>query len=128
MYEHEKINGKIIVGLIEKIRLISKDGKSEEIVAKVDTGATKSSIDTRLADKLALGPIVKTKIVKSAQGNQLRPVIEAEIILADRQMKSEFTLADRMHMKYKVLIGINILENGFLVDPSKNNLKLFKLK
>ena len=126
MYEHEKINGKIIVGLIEKIRLISKDGKKEEIIAKVDTGATKSSIDTSLADKLNLGPIVKTKVVKSAQGNQLRPIIEAEIILADRQMKSEFTLADRKHMKYKVLIGINILENGFLVDPSKNNLKLLK--
>ena len=94
----------------------------------MDTGATKSSIDTRLADRLKLGPIVKTKIVKSAQGNQLRPIIEAEIILADRQMKSEFTLADRAHMKYKVLIGINLLENGFLVDPSKNNLKLLNLK
>ena len=128
MGEHERINGKIIVGLIEKISLISKDGKKEEIIAKVDTGATKSSIDTRLADRLKLGPIVKTKIVKSAQGNQLRPIIEAEIILADRQMKSEFTLADRAHMKYKVLIGINLLENGFLVDPSKNNLKLLNLK
>ena len=119
MDEHEKINGRIIVGLTEKIRLTSKDGKIEEIVAKVDTGATKSSIDTRLADKLTLGPIVKTKVVKSAHGNQLRPVIEAEIQLADKKMKSEFTLADRTHMKYKVLIGINILENGFLVDPTK---------
>ncbi|MAE42977.1 hypothetical protein CMO93_04345 [Candidatus Woesearchaeota archaeon] len=121
MGEHEKVNGKIVVGLTEKIKLIFNGGDKEEIVAKVDTGATKSSIDSRLASKLKLGPITRTKVVKSAQGNQLRPVIEAVILLAGKKMKSEFTLADRSHMRYKVLIGVNILENEFLVDPSKND-------
>ena len=121
MEEHEKVNGKIIIGLTENIRLMSNNGSREEIVAKVDTGATKSSIDSKLASKLKLGPITRTKIVKSAQGNQLRPIIEAVILLAGKKMKSEFTLADRSHMRYKVLVGINILENGFLVDPSKND-------
>ena len=78
---HEKVNGKIIIALLESIRLISKDGNSVEVVAKVDTGATKSSIDTQLATKLNLGPIIKSKVVKSAHGNQLRPVIEAGIFL-----------------------------------------------
>ena len=34
-------------------------------------------------------------------------------------MKSEFTIADRTHMKYKILVGQNILKEGFLVDPMK---------
>jgi len=118
MDEYEQVNGKTIIGLKAKITLISSNGISEEIIAKVDTGATKSSIDTQLATKLKLGPIIKSKVVKSAHGNQLRPVIEAELVLAGKKMKSEFTLADRAHMRYKVLIGVNILENDFLINPS----------
>lgn len=114
---HKRVNGKIIIGLTEEIELVSKNSQ-KKVVAKIDTGATKSSVDINLATQLKLGPIIKSKVVKSAHGNQLRPVIEGEIILAGKNMKSEFTLADRTHMKYKVLIGVNILEQGFLVDPS----------
>ena len=120
MNEHKKVNGRIIVGLAEKIRLISDNGRNQDIIAKVDTGATKSSIDIKLANKLKLGPVIRSKMIKSAHGSRIRPIIEAEIMLADKQIKTEFTLADRSHMKYKVLIGVNILKNGFLVDPSKN--------
>jgi len=119
MKTHERVNGKIIVGLIENIGLISSKGDIEEIAAKVDTGATRSSVDIRLATKLKLGPIIKSKIIKSAHGNKLRPVIEAEILIAGKRIKSEFTLADRSHMTYGVLIGVNVLKHGFLVDPSK---------
>lgn len=121
MEGYEELNGSTIIGLTENVELISANGHIEKIVAKIDTGATKSSIDTQLASKLKLGPIIKSKIVKSAHGNQLRPVIEAEIILAGKRMKSEFTLADRVHMRYKVLIGVNILENEFLINPQKKN-------
>ena len=120
MDKHKRVNGKIIVGLTEKIRLISDNGKQQDVTAKVDTGATKSSIDIQLANRLKLGPVIKSKMIKSAHGNRVRPIIEAEILLAGKQIKSEFTLADRSHMKYKVLVGINILRNGFLVDPSKS--------
>ena len=119
MKERERVNGRIIVGLTEKVRVTSSEGNFEEIVARIDTGATKSSIDTKLATKLRLGPVIRSKVVRSAHGHQLRPLIEAEIFLAGKKTKAEFTLADRAHMKYKVLIGVNILENEFLVDPSK---------
>jgi len=119
MKEYAKVNGNIVVGLTEKIELISNKGINKQVVAKVDTGATRSSIDIKFASKLNLGPIIKSKMVKSASGNKLRPVIEAEIILAGKKIKSEFTLADRTHMKYSVLIGVNVLKRGFLVDPSK---------
>ena len=109
---------KTVVGLVEKITLISSNGEAKEVEAKIDTGASKSSIDLKLASKLKLGPVIKSKMIKSAHGNKMRPVIEAEIILAGKRMKSEFTLADRTHMKYDALIGINTLKHGFLVDPS----------
>jgi hypothetical protein len=109
---------KPVLGLTETIVILS-NGNAEKVKAKIDTGATKSSIDTDLAIKLKLGPIVETKLVKSAQGNSIRPVVHASIILAGKKFDADFTLAERSHMKYSVLIGQNILKRGFLVDPSK---------
>ena len=117
--KHLKLNGKTVVGLTEKIHLVSNNGNDKDVVAKIDTGATRSSIDLNLASKLNLGPVIKSKMIKSAHGNKLRPIVEAEILLAGKKIKSEFTLADRSHMKYSVLIGINVLKQGFLVDPAK---------
>ena len=113
----DKFKGKIIIGLSQKITIFGK--KSKTLVAKVDTGATKSSIDSKLASKLQLGPVIRTKLVKSAQGREIRPVILAEIKMCGKKMESEFTLADRTHLKYAVLIGQNILKKGFIIDPSK---------
>ena len=114
----QRLNGRIVVGLTEKVTL---NGKSKEkaLWAKIDTGATKSSMDIALAEQLKLGPVTHSKVVKSAHGSRLRPIVEATIILADRKISTEFTLAERSHMKYKVLIGQNILKDGFLIDPSK---------
>ncbi len=111
--------GKIVLGATEKVVLFSPDGTEKEVVAKIDTGASKSSIDTTLAAELRLGPIHRTKIIKSAHGIRLRPVIHAKILLKGKVFNEEFTLADRSHLKYDVLIGNNILKKGFLVDPSK---------
>jgi len=118
MLKLETYKGKIIIGLVEKVNIYHKKGK-KPIMAKIDTGATKSSMDSKLAAELQLGPVIKTKLIKSAHGNRLRPVIEGEIELAGKKIKTEFTLADRLHMKYHVLIGQNILKQRFLIDPSK---------
>jgi hypothetical protein len=114
-----EFEGKSIIGLIEKVSLLTKEGTQKEVDAKIDTGATRSSIDIKLASKLSLGPVIKSKMVKSAHGNKVRPVIEGELILAGKKIRSEFTLADRTHMKYAVLIGVNTLKDNFIVDPSK---------
>ena len=113
------LSTKTIVGLTEFVKINGKT-KGKRIKARIDTGATKSSIDVNLAAKLHLGPIIKNKMVKSAHGSKLRPVIEVEIEIAKKKIKAEFTLADRDHMKYKVLIGQNILKKDFLIDASKD--------
>ena len=118
MGKYKILDGKIVIGLAEKVNIFS-DGTKKNVISKIDTGATKSSIDTSLASELKLGPVIKSKLVKSAHGSKLRPIIEATIELAGKKIKSEFTLADRAHMQYRILIGQNILREGFLIDPTK---------
>lgn len=50
--EIEDISGKRIIGTVEKVKLIGKNGKEIEIEAKIDTGAQSSSIDAKLAIEL----------------------------------------------------------------------------
>lgn len=47
--ELEEISGKKVIGTVEKVKLIGKNGKEMEVEAKIDTGAGLSSIDTDLA-------------------------------------------------------------------------------
>jgi len=110
---------KEIIGLVEKVIIIGNGKKKKSVDSRIDTGAEKSSIDMKLASELNLGPILKTKKIKSAHGIRLRPIVEVEVILAEKNMKELFSIVDRSHMKYPVLIGQNILKNGFLIDPSK---------
>jgi len=111
------MSDKIIIGLVEEVEIGSNERK-KVVAAKVDTGATKSSIDINLASELRLGPVIKSKLVKSAHGNKLRPVVEAHVKIKGKELVAEFTLADRSHLKYAALIGVNILKEGFMVDPS----------
>ncbi len=109
---------KTIIGLTTRIVIFGKNGK-KEIIARVDTGATKSSIDKNLALELDTGPELKHAKIKSAHGTHYRPVVTADVIIAGELIHAEFTVAERAHMKYRMLIGQNILKKGFLIDPSK---------
>ncbi len=105
------------IGLIEPITL--ENTKSYK--AKIDTGADSSSIDINLAKKLGDKKIVGHKTVRSALGRHKRPTIELEVEFQGRKFKEKFTLSDRSNLKYKVLIGKDILKKEeFLIDPCKN--------
>ena len=113
-----KIKKKIIIGPVEKIS-IKCGGKTERYEARVDTGAASSSIDSKVVADLKLGPVLSVKKIRNAHGESLRPVVEAEIVLKRKKLKSIFTVADRSKMKYKILIGRNILKEGFLIDVTE---------
>jgi len=57
--EIEDISGKKIIGTVEKIKLITKDGKEIEIEAKIDTGAGFSSISAELAKQLGYESVLE---------------------------------------------------------------------
>jgi hypothetical protein len=122
-----KIN-KPILGLIEEITLIDAKGVKRQVLAKIDTGADSSSIDSNLAKELALGPIVRTKNVVSSHGTSIRPIVALRAIVCEKELTAEFNLYNRSHMTYRVLIGRNILTQGFLIDPSKNEFSAFTKK
>jgi hypothetical protein len=110
---------RVVIGFIESVIVEGNNKKKKKLKARIDTGAEKSSMDAKLAAELQLGPIIKRKLITSAHGHTIRPVMESKIKLSKKVIKSEFTIADRSHMKYKVLVGQNILKQGFLIDPMK---------
>lgn len=56
--EIEELSGKKIIGTVEKVKLIGKNGKEIEVEAKIDTGAFSTSINTALARDLGFGEVV----------------------------------------------------------------------
>jgi len=116
------MDGKRILGLTKEVTLVGANGKEHTCLARIDTGATSSSLDRQLAEELHLKPSQKLKLVKSAAGVEKRPLVNAKIKIDSQIIEEEFTLADRKHMTYQILIGQNILAKGnFLVDPRKGN-------
>ena len=110
---------RIILGLTEEI-LIKGPKRAEKIIARIDTGATASSLDLKLAERLQLKELKKARIVKSASGVRRRPVVHAKVLIHGKELEGDFTLANRSHMTYALLIGQNILKAvHFLVDPLK---------
>lgn len=57
--ELEEISGKKVIGTVEKIKLIGKEGKEIELEAKIDTGAGLTSIDTELAKNLGFSETIE---------------------------------------------------------------------
>lgn len=57
--ELEEISGKRVIGGIEKVRFIGKNGKEIDIEAKIDTGADSTAIDTELAKELGFAETLR---------------------------------------------------------------------
>ncbi|OYT56939.1 MAG: hypothetical protein DRO96_01320 [Candidatus Aenigmatarchaeota archaeon] len=107
------------VGLIERVEVIGKKVVSAN--AKFDTGASGNSIDTTLAAKAQLGPIVS--VVKIKQANlkepKRRPVVDVTFRIKGKKYKTRANIEDRSHMSYPVLIGRELIRNNFVVDVAK---------
>lgn len=115
------MEGKTVLGLTEKITIFGNNNLRKTVMARIDTGATNSSIDMGVAGELELGPIKKTRLVKSASGKGRRAIIAVKVKLDNKVLEDDFTIAERKHMTYPVLIGQKILKKGnFLIDPGKD--------
>jgi hypothetical protein len=104
---------------------IKGPGGEEKVRAKVDTGADRTTVDKDLAERL-LGPTLSKVILKASAGSQRleRPVVDAEITIAEHTYKLRVGVADRSQMRYRVIIGRDILRSGdFLIDPMRRKKK-----
>lgn len=116
-YDLIKVPRRTILGLYEYITM-----KNKTIGARIDTGAVKSSIDIQLASELGLGPIIGSRIIRNVHGSSIRSMVEQYITIGEKRLKVLFTLQNRSRMKFKILIGQNVLKKDFIVDPKKTIL------
>lgn len=77
--EVEDISGRKVIGTVEKVKLIGKDGKEVEVEAKIDTGAYSSSIDIELAKELGFEETILEFSKIDLSQYQISPENEAKI-------------------------------------------------
>lgn len=134
---------KLVIGAREKVWLADLN---LALPARIDTGAQTASLDARnihlferdgtrwvrfdIAHPLteALIPMEQklvriTRVVQSSNDKgERRPVIKLPIAIGPTRQTAEFTLSDRAHLDYQVLVGRNILKDVMLVDVSQSNI------
>ena len=109
-----------------------------KLPARVDTGATVSSLDARelhiqgeIAEFKLPGkhgdtklrvPIVDWHHVRSPGGIQKRPVIEIELCIGSKKIRTRVNLTDRSMVKYPLILGRSILKEGFVVDVRRSRI------
>ena len=132
-------DGKLILGEEEWVFV---PGLKEAFKARVDTGATTSSIsavdivdferdgkdwvkfkiehDGITTEEVSL-PVERWVKIKqsSAEGTQRRAVVVASIQIGDLKDKAEFTLADRTHLSFPLLLGRSFFRDVAVVDVSQ---------
>ena len=107
------------LNVFEEIKIKSAVGRKFKTVAKLDTGAWRTSIDRRLAEDLGLlekENVLWYKKVKGAIGSENRPVINLTYWLAGRKITTPASVAKRLSLKFPVIIGRKNLK-GVLIDP-----------
>lgn len=131
---------KLLVGRIEKVRLTPPNSIFH---ARIDTGATTSSLDARdivtferdgnnwvrfkikdpNTDNLyeIEKPIIRRVKILQASTNEAdrRPVVKLQSQIGRIKIIEEFTLENRAHLDYQILVGRNILQDLMIVDVGK---------
>jgi RimK family alpha-L-glutamate ligase len=108
-----------VLGYTSRIRINGRDG-ADQAVAKSDTGAKRTSIDTDLAGRIGAGPLVGTTDVRSGTGSdtETRPLVDVDLCLNGRWRTVTASITDRSEMTYPVLLGRDVLE-AYTVDISR---------
>ena len=112
---------RILIGRVEYVKVIGHHGEAR-VKGKIDTGASRTSVDVWLAANIGLGPTVDVAKVKSALASQIRtrPLVRGVVEVGGIKFALPVTVNDRSVMRYPVLIGMDILRSGrFLIDPTK---------
>jgi len=123
---------KTVIGTIEDVILLPWEVK---LPARVDTGAAKSSLDARelkvegdmvefkLVPKygglqLRL-PVIEWRHIRTPAGRERRPVVELEICLGAKRIRTKVNLTDRSMVKYPLILGRSFLREDYVVDVKR---------
>ncbi len=102
----------ISIGFTEEV-MVSGTSGTESVIAKSDTGAKRTSIDTALAAKIGAGPIKSITHVRSSSSktSRSRPVVDLVVGVGGNQHTVTASIEDRSHMDYALLLGRDILQH-----------------
>lgn len=117
--ELEEISGRKVIGINEAVDVLDNQGNKYLTMAKIDSGAYRTTICHSLAEQLKINQPIGSKKVRGALGFEERPLINLSFILDKRLVTTEAFIANRQEMKYDLIIGRKDLKR-FLVDPAKN--------
>ena len=109
----------LTVGYIEEVVVMGTRGQ-RAVLAKSDTGATRTSIDSRLAAEIGTGPIKDIVKIKSGsvKSGKSRPVVDLVVGVRGTQHTVAASVEDRSHMDYPLLLGRDILQH-YSVDVQR---------
>jgi hypothetical protein len=125
---------KITIGEVEDVILMPWGVR---LPARIDTGATTSSLDARglkvknnVAEfklpkrygglQLHL-PVREWQNIRSADFKEKRPVVEITFCMGPKILCVEVNLNDRSTVKYPIILGHNTLKENFVVDCAQSN-------
>lgn len=126
---------KVVIGALEEVILLPWKVR---LLARIDTGANTSSMGARglkihnnmahfrlreeYGGKEFKLPIVEWRTFSSSESNELRPVVEIEICLGPRRLRTQVSLNDRSRVDYPFLVGRRVLKEGsFIVDVTRTD-------
>jgi hypothetical protein len=123
---------KVTIGGVEDVILLPWGVK---LPARIDTGAAKSSLDARelkvQGDRVEFKlpqkygglqlrlPIIEWRHIRTPEGPERRPIVELEICLGSRRIRTLVNLTDRSMVKYPLILGRNFLKEDFVVDVKR---------
>jgi len=123
------------IGTVEDVVLLPWQIK---LPARIDTGAAKSVLaaqglkvkgdvaEFRLPEKyggaLLRLPVVDWRHLRTRDGLGRRPVVEMEICLGPKRLRTQVALDDRTGLKYPFLVGRNSLKGNFIVDVKRKGI------
>ena len=135
-----KLGNKTVLGESEWVSL---EGQQKAFQARIDTGAATSSLNatdivkferdgknwvrfnmrhnTLDSEIIVERPVVRTAEVTQSSTNKVdkRPVVSMLVKLGPISEKTQFTLTDRNHLSYPVLLGRSFLKDISVVDISQ---------
>ncbi|WP_221073953.1 ATP-dependent zinc protease family protein [Agarivorans aestuarii] len=135
-----KLGNKTVLGESEWVSL---EGQKKAFQARIDTGAATSSLNatdivkferdgknwvrfnmrhkTLDSDIIVERPVIRTAEVTQSSTNKVdkRPVVSMLVKLGPISEKTQFTLTDRNHLSYPVLLGRSFLKDISVVDISQ---------
>lgn len=137
------VGDKLVIGEIEDVYLRPVN---LELEARIDTGAQTSSLDAQnltvferdgkewvkfnFVDRQTKEvheierPVSRFVLIiqSNTQEKDRRPVVAFNLTIGNVSQVVEFTLTDRSHLDFSVLIGRNVLKDLMLVDISKQKI------